>query len=210
MKRIHLKNHIILVDPPWKYKVWSGEKDKKRTADSHYKTMSLEDMFNLKSFIDDVSFKNSVLFMWITPPTIRDAFNLIDHWGFDYKTFGFVWLKLNKGFINPSTEGFFGMDDFNNQDIKNFWKKVLDNIFLGLGHYSRANVEICLFCTKGEGLKIINRSVSQVIVSPLRKHSQKPIEAYEKIESMYGKGFKKIELFARNRRDNWRSWGNEL
>lgn len=42
-----------------------------------------------------------------------------------------------------------------------------------------------------------------------RKHSQKPISAYEMIENLYPKQ-SKIELFARNRREGWSSWGNEL
>ena len=42
-----------------------------------------------------------------------------------------------------------------------------------------------------------------------KRHSQKPICAYEMIESLYP-DCKKIELFARNKRDGWDAWGNEV
>lgn len=40
-------------------------------------------------------------------------------------------------------------------------------------------------------------------------HSHKPICAYEMIEDMFP-DTKKIELFARNRRTGWTSWGNDI
>lgn len=43
----------------------------------------------------------------------------------------------------------------------------------------------------------------------VRRHSQKPEIMYKIIEKMYPKG-KYLELFARNKRDGWTSWGNEL
>lgn len=41
------------------------------------------------------------------------------------------------------------------------------------------------------------------------KHSKKPLYAYEMIESLYPES-NKLELFARNLRDGWDSWGNEI
>jgi len=41
------------------------------------------------------------------------------------------------------------------------------------------------------------------------KHSKKPNCAYELIESLYPSQ-KKIELFARNKRESWDSWGDEI
>lgn len=43
---------------------------------------------------------------------------------------------------------------------------------------------------------------------PIR-HSQKPAAAYHLIESLYST-YTKLELFARNYRPGWDSWGNEL
>ena len=41
------------------------------------------------------------------------------------------------------------------------------------------------------------------------KHSKKPLCAYQMIEDMFPNS-NKIELFARNLRDGWTSWGNEV
>lgn len=41
------------------------------------------------------------------------------------------------------------------------------------------------------------------------KHSKKPECAYRMIEDMFP-NTKKLELFARNKRDGWDSWGNEV
>jgi N6-adenosine-specific RNA methylase IME4 len=50
--------------------------------------------------------------------------------------------------------------------------------------------------------------VQQLVVSKLREHSRKPDEMYDKVERLLGGPY--IELFARNKRDNWDSWGNEV
>jgi len=47
-----------------------------------------------------------------------------------------------------------------------------------------------------------------VISEPPKRHSQKPECAYQMIEALYPNATK-IELFARNRRVGWDSWGNE-
>jgi N6-adenosine-specific RNA methylase IME4 len=41
------------------------------------------------------------------------------------------------------------------------------------------------------------------------KHSKKPLIAYEMIENLYP-NTNKIELFARNKREGWDVWGNEV
>ena len=48
-----------------------------------------------------------------------------------------------------------------------------------------------------------------VLREPSTKHSKKPVCAYEMLENMFPNTCK-IELFARNTRDNWLSWGNEI
>lgn len=41
------------------------------------------------------------------------------------------------------------------------------------------------------------------------KHSKKPLIAYEIIESLYPQA-NRLELYARNERDGWDCWGNEV
>ena len=48
-----------------------------------------------------------------------------------------------------------------------------------------------------------------ILREPATKHSKKPIVAYEMIESMFP-NTRKVELFARNLRNGWESWGNEI
>ena len=50
---------------------------------------------------------------------------------------------------------------------------------------------------------------SDVMREKSTKHSKKPECAYEMIEDMFPNATK-IELFARNKRDGWMSWGNEV
>ena len=76
-----------------------------------------------------------------------------------------------------------------------------------MGYWTRANSEVCLLATKGNP-KRINADVRQVIQAPLREHSRKPECIYERIERLVDGPY--LELFARNRRDGWTSWGNEV
>ncbi len=48
-----------------------------------------------------------------------------------------------------------------------------------------------------------------VVEAPRLEHSAKPEVFYDTIERMYP-GMPKIELFARNQRDGWVVWGNEI
>lgn len=54
-----------------------------------------------------------------------------------------------------------------------------------------------------------NRRYLNGQTSFLKKHSQKPEHVYNMIESMFP-NTAKIELFARNIREGWDSWGNEV
>lgn len=48
-----------------------------------------------------------------------------------------------------------------------------------------------------------------VIREPATTHSKKPLAAYEMLEAMFPYTHK-IEMFARNTRDGWDCWGNEV
>ena len=83
---------------------------------------------------------------------------------------------------------------------------------IGLGQYFRGQHEICLFGRKGKlPYKIIDGKRQQspsVLIADRTEHSKKPIEMYNIIEKVsYGDY---IELFARNKHNNWISWGNEI
>jgi N6-adenosine-specific RNA methylase IME4 len=169
---------IIYADPPWSYRVWS-EKGKGRSAENHYPTMSNEDICTLP--VAEIAAKDSVLFLWATFPNLPIAFEVIEAWGFTYKTVAFTWVKTCR-----KSPGY----------------------FVSLGHWTRANAEVCLLATKGNPRRI-SKSVRQLIVSPLRQHSQKPDETRERIVELMG-DLPRVELFAREKVAGWAAWGNEI
>lgn len=50
---------------------------------------------------------------------------------------------------------------------------------------------------------------ADIMTEKVKRHSQKPECAYDMLEDMFPES-KKIELFARNTRNGWDSWGNEV
>jgi len=172
------KYQVIYADPAWTYKVWS-KKGAGRTAASHYDVMQIEDIKALP--VAELADKNCALFMWATYPNLKEAFEVIESWGFTYKTVAFTWVKKNK---------------------------VSDSWFWGMGYWTRANAEICLLATKGKP-KSVSRSVHQVVDARIERHSKKPDEVRNRIIKLMG-DVPRIELFARQRFEGWSVWGNEV
>lgn len=157
----HVDNHekkkygIIYADPPWNYRVYS-KKGLGRSAESHYPTMSIEDICALP--VGEIAADNCALFMWITFPCLYEGVDVLTAWGFTYKTIAFVWVKQNK---------------------------KSDSLFWGMGYWTRANVELCILATKGKP-KRVSAGVHQVIMSHIEEHSKKPMEARKRIELLMG------------------------
>jgi N6-adenosine-specific RNA methylase IME4 len=179
----------ILIDPPWEYTTYSEDNGQGRSAEAHYPTMKAADIAALP--VGDLAADNCALFMWATWPTIQQAFMVGTAWGFEYRTCAFTWAKVKKG-IQPTTMARLNDDAY--------WH-------MGMGFWTRANTEVCLLFVKGAP-KRIYKDVRQLIVAPVRKHSQKPDEQYERIARLVGGPY--LELFAREKRTGWFSWGNEI
>lgn len=81
---------------------------------------------------------------------------------------------------------------------------------LGLGQYFRGQHELLLFGTRGRGaaVRTARRDLPSVIVAPRGAHSQKPEDAYKLIEARSHGPY--LEMFARQPRCGWDSWGNEV
>lgn len=77
---------------------------------------------------------------------------------------------------------------------------------IGMGYWTRKGAEICLMFTRGKPSRN-DKGVRQVIIAPRREHSRKPDEQYERIERLVAGPY--LELFARQSRAGWDSWGNE-
>jgi N6-adenosine-specific RNA methylase IME4 len=76
---------VLLADPPWRY---DYAEDKGRQIENHYPTMTLDDI----AAIDVPAADDAVLFCWATSPKLQEAFDVIDGWGFTYRTC-MVWVK---------------------------------------------------------------------------------------------------------------------
>jgi N6-adenosine-specific RNA methylase IME4 len=77
---------------------------------------------------------------------------------------------------------------------------------IGTGYWTRSNSEVCLLATKGQP-KRLNADVRQGIIAPRRQHSRKPNGIHERIERLVAGPY--LELFARQERQGWTTWGNE-
>jgi len=183
------KYKALLVDPPWHFQAWAGGRfngDPKpvytpaRAPD--YPTMREPELAGLP--IEALAAKDCVLFMWTCWPVLEQALRLIPLWGFTFKTCAFSWMKADPYRLFA--------DDF--------------TPFAGLGYWTRSNTEPCLLATRGKP-KRINADVRQGIIAPRREHSRKPDGIHERIERLVAGPY--CELFARQKRPNWDSWGNQ-
>lgn len=172
------KYKIIYADPAWSYrdKATAG----KRGAGCHYTVMSIEDIKALP--VKDLADDDCTLFMWVTMPFLKEAFEVMEAWGFTYKTCAFTWIKKNK---------------------------KADTLFWGMGNWTRANAELCLLGVKGKP-KRVDAGVHSVIMSHIEEHSKKPAETRDRIVKLLGGGLPMIELFARQSIVGWDCWGNEV
>ena len=85
---------------------------------------------------------------------------------------------------------------------------VKDRAITGnLGFYLSGQHELLLIGAKGSFLPDIKPS--SVVEAKKSGHSRKPEIFYEIIESMYP-DVKRAEIFARNKREGWDSYGNEI
>ena len=167
---------IIYADPPYYFKMYSKKGDNRSPK---YNCMTIKDICNLD--VKKLADKDCILFIWVIDPFLDKAFEIINKWGFKYKTVAFTWIKENK---------------------------KSDGYFTGLGYWTRANPEQCLLATKGNP-KRISKAVRQLIISKRQEHSKKPDEIRDRIVELCG-DLPRIELFARQKVQGWDSWGNEV
>lgn len=173
------KYGAIYADPPWSFRNWSV-KGTGRNAISHYDCLDFPALAALP--IADVAADDCVLFLWATDPLLPRAIELIKVWGFEYKTVGFHWAKLNKSAKHEA--------DF----------------FTGLGYWTRANPELCLLATRGKP-KRRAKNVKRLVVERRREHSRKPDCVREHIERLVTGPY--LELFGRETKPGWDCWGNQ-
>ena len=168
---------VILADPPWQYRVWNEDTSAAHgAAKHHYPTMTLGTIKALP--VAALADRNAALLLWVTMPCLPQGLQVMEAWGFEFKTTAFTWVKLNRN----------------------------GTPFLGLGHYTRGNAELCLLGTRGR-IRRQSASVPQVLFAGKRQHSRKPDEQYDRIMRLFAGPY--CEVFARQRWPGWDVWGNQ-
>jgi N6-adenosine-specific RNA methylase IME4 len=128
----------------------------------------------------DLAAPDCALLLWVTRwLPSRAIADLLESWCFVEKGTIFTWVKTNKDGTRYP---------------------------IGNGYSTRANPERCILATRGKP-KVLDHGVPELIVAPRLQYARKPEVAYQYIERLYSGPY--IELFSRNTRKGWTSWGNE-
>lgn len=180
------KYNIIYADPAWSYYNDSTAKKDCTTTKGMtrppYSVMSSKEIMDLN--VKDISADNSILFIWTTDYHLEKCMQVINAWGFTYKTVGFAWAKKTKT-----------------------GKPVC---FMG-AYTMKSGIELCLLATKGKDAhKLVKKhNIRALVESQREQHSKKPNEIRNRIVELLG-DIPRVELFAREKTDGWDIWGNEL
>lgn len=174
----NLRYGTVLADPPWRFTNRTGKMAPEHKRLNRYDTLSLEEIKSIP--VSTVAADDSHLYLWVPNALLPAGLEVMESWGFTYKT-NLIWHKIRK---DGGPDG------------------------RGVGFYFRNTTEIILFGVRGS-LRTLKPGRSQVniILSRKREHSRKPDEQYDIIEQCSPGPY--LELFARGSRDGWHQWGNE-
>ena len=84
-------------DPPYSFnspKYQDRNRGFGNRVEDRYKTMSIKDICNLP--VKNLTNDDALLFMWVVDSHLKKSFDIIDAWGFEFATIGFVWVKQTK------------------------------------------------------------------------------------------------------------------
>ena len=149
----------IYADPAWGFNkgVYQDNGRKDRLIDEQYPTMTKKELQQLP--VKEIADKDCALFLWVTDSHLKEGIELMESWGFTYRTIVFIWKKItNKG-----------------------------NTCANVGAWTMKNCEVCILGAKGNMLQHKKaNNIFQLIEAERTKHSKKPIEAIERIEKLFG------------------------
>ncbi|MBJ6722415.1 adenine methyltransferase [Bacillus sp. PR5] len=197
---------LIAADPNWRFTAFS-DKGLGRAPERHYKTATLDEICSLP--VRDVAATNCHLMLWITGPALVAGYHgiVLRAWGFEPSAIGFVWvknLKHNELKLAPSDYR------IRKDGILVLKKHISASDFkMGLGHTTRQNAEFVVLGRRGRPRRY-SKAVHQLIVDPLREHSRKPDAFFQAAEKYAAPDARRLELFARQPRAGWTSWGDEI
>lgn len=175
----------IVADPAWRFVMRSAKGLEGRPQ--HYARMTQAQIKALP--VADVAAPDCHLFLWTTGPHMRQAFDVMDAWGFKFSTMAFTWIKLNPG----EAAALFMTDS---------------SFFMGQGYTTRKNSEWVLLGRRGKP-KRHAKNVRELIIAQRREHSRKPDQFFERVERYVG-DVPKLELFSRTDRPGWETWGDQV
>ena len=169
----------VLADPPWQFQNRTGKMAPEHKRLQRYPTMSLQEIKDLP--VEAIVADTAHLYLWVPNALLAEGMQVMEHWGFTYKT-NLIWYKVRKD-GGPDRRG--------------------------VGFYFRNVTEIILFGVRGKNARTLQpgRSQENIISSRKREHSRKPDEQYELIEAC--SSGPRIELFARGPKKGWFVWGNQ-
>lgn len=130
--------------------------------------------------VGEIAAKDALLLLWVTVPFLPQGLDVARAWGFSYKS-ELVWVKDRPG----------------------------------TGFWARNRHEVVLICRRG---KFPCRSKGEnapfpdsVISGQQREHSRKPDALHDMIDAVpqWVDRTSRLEMFARETRPGWTSWGNE-
>lgn len=169
----------VLADPPWQFQNRTGKMAPEHKRLQRYPTMSLQEIRDLP--VEAIVTNTAHLYLWIPNALLAEGMQVMEHWGFTYKT-NLIWYKVRKD-GGPDRRG--------------------------VGFYFRNVTEMILFGVRGKNARTLQpgRSQENIISTRKREHSRKPDEQYDLIEACSPGPH--IELFARGPRKDWFVWGNQ-
>jgi N6-adenosine-specific RNA methylase IME4 len=169
---------LLLVDLPLAWRGFSP-KGEGRSPQRHYETMDIPAICRLGEKVAPLMAKHAVAAFWVYGPRLFDLPTVMQAFGFGYSGEGFDcfdWIKLTKD-GRPR---------------------------IVTGKTTRKGKETVLLAKRGNGLRIVDQGVRQVIFAPLgKRHSEKPQQVHEGLERLYGDA-RRLE------RPGWTTWGNEI
>jgi N6-adenosine-specific RNA methylase IME4 len=169
----------ILVDPPWRFQNRTGKMAPEHKRLHRYRTMSFDEIAALP--VAAHASTPSHLYLWCPNALVREALEIMEAWGFTYKT-NIVWFKVRK---DGGPDG------------------------RGVGFYFRNVTELLLFGIKGK-MRTLNpgRRQTNIVMSRKQEHSRKPADVYRIIKACSPGPY--LELFAREYIPGWTCWGDEV
>jgi N6-adenosine-specific RNA methylase IME4 len=89
-----MKFNVLVMDCPWQYTNQRTGNTLTSGASQQYQTLSMNELMDLKPYIDQVTKQDAIIYLWVTNPFLKEGLSLLDHYGFEYKTM-LTWVKSN-------------------------------------------------------------------------------------------------------------------